>query len=356
MPSEARWSPSEVVPGALPGSRWPALAAIADTLHCVWAQQRVLYHAVRSGTEWTQPVRVATGEQPALAVAPDGKLHCVFSNQFAGNYEVYYTRWNGTAWALPQPVSRTTGASRYPAVAASQAGSLHAVWADTTPGYSVIYEGRLGRVFWTSLPVPSGRGNMPALAITPQGNAYVAWQDRLSDTGRYGVLSSILSDGKWSLPEFVSDTPTAHSLFPQLAANPQGRCHVVWQGERDASRYTVYHCDRRTGGWSEPAAISAADSDCRLPRIAANRQGYLQAVWLQGNRLCHRVRPPEPEANWWAIETAEGVFTEASDLSIAIGWSGALHVVWSGMGSSGSQLFHTRREPVFKHTILLPIA
>jgi hypothetical protein len=243
---------------------------------------------------------------------------------------------------------------RISALAASRNETLQAVWADTTPGYSIIYYGQLGTTFWTSLPVPNARGSMPALAVTPSGDLYVAWQDRLLDTGRYEVFCSIYSGEKWSLPENVSDTPAAHSLQPQLAANAQGVCNLVWQ-EQENAIYSIRYSSRRPGGWLIPFPLPSDGADCRLPRIAANRQGFLQAVWLQGRQLYHRVRPPEYEANWWPTEMAAGEYPDAGDLSIAIGWSGTLHVVWTGNGgAAGRQLFHSQRQPIFKHTILLP--
>lgn len=355
MPSESPWSASEPIRGVLPGAREPTLTMVGDTLHVVWSRQRVLYHAACTGTAWTVPIKVAIGEQPALAATPAGQLHCIFSNQFAGNYEIFHVSWNGTRWSLPQPVSRTSGASRSPALATSGNGSLHAVWADTTPGYSVVYHGQLGTTFWTSLPIPNARGSMPSLALTPNGDLYVAWQDRLIAINCYEIFCAISSDGKWSLPQIISDTPAAHSLQPQLAANAQGGCHLLWQ-EAENALYTIQHSDRRPGGWSVPFTVPSDGADCRLPRLAANRQGFLQAVWLQGSKLCHRVRPPEYEAVWWPAETARGDYPGTGELGMAIGWSGTLHVVWTGDGgTAGRLLYHSQRQPIFKHTILLPI-
>jgi hypothetical protein len=328
---------------------------LEETPHLVWTSGKVLYHASYAGDQWSQPARVASGEQPALATTPDGRLHCLFVNQFAGNYEVYHTSWNDNGWSLPQNVSRTRGASTHPVLAAAPDGSLHAAWSDTTPGYSVIYHGERGPAFWSSKPIPNGRGSVPALAIAANGDLYVAWQDRLPSTHYYDVFCSIRYSNTWSLPELVSDNPAAHSLRPQLVTNTQGGCFIVWQEEEEGI-YQVRHADRRPGSWSRPADVSETEADCRLPRIVTNRQGFPQVVWLEGQVLKHRVRSPEYDAPWWDQETACGECRDVSDLALSISQSGRLHLVSCNFSGSGARtLHHVQREPLFKHAVFLPI-
>ena len=192
MANDNPWSAATLVPDAGADSREPALAVIGDTLHLAWNRNKTLYHAVFDGNVWSAPVRIASGEQPALAVTPDGRLHCLFTHKFIGNYEVYHVFLQGGRWSLPEPVSRTPGISTDPAVAVAPDGSLHAAWADTTPGESTIYYGTLDGLFWTSSPIPSGRGALPTIAITSTGDIHVAWQDRTGAAGRYDILSATL--------------------------------------------------------------------------------------------------------------------------------------------------------------------
>ena len=117
MANDNPWSALTPVPGAGTDSREPALAVIGDTLHLAWSRSRTLYHATFDGKTWSAPVRIASGEQPALAVTPDGRLHCLFTHKFIGNDEVYYTTLAGSQWSLPEPVSRTPGVSTNPAIA-----------------------------------------------------------------------------------------------------------------------------------------------------------------------------------------------------------------------------------------------
>ncbi|PKO20934.1 MAG: hypothetical protein CVU38_17460 [Chloroflexi bacterium HGW-Chloroflexi-1] len=355
MSAHNPWTTSAPIPGTQADSHAPALAIVKEKPHLAWTSNRVLYHACLTAEGWSSPVRVASGEQPTLAAAPDGRLHCLFANQFAGNYEIYHVYWDDGRWSLPQNVSRTRGASTHPVLAIAPDGALHAAWSDNTPGYSVIYHGQQREVFWSSVPIPNARGSMPALAITPNGDLYIAWQDRLSDTQRYDVFCSICHDGAWGIPELVSDKPEAHSLNPRLVTNVQGGCHMVWQ-EEEAGIYRVRHADRRPNSWARPVDVSETDADCRLGRIAANRQGFLQAVWLEGQALNHRVRSPEYDAPWWDPETVCSECQGLSDLALAISRAGAVHLVTCGFDGVGSRcLYYIQREPVFKQTTFIPI-
>jgi hypothetical protein len=321
----------------------------------LWTKNKVIYQSIRTDVGWAPPIRVATGEQPALAATADGRLHCLYANQFAGNYEIYYTAWDGTGWSLPEPVSRTTGDSQQPALAVASDGTLHATWSDTTPGYSTIYHGQRGPEFWSSEPIPNGRGSTPYIALTPNGDVCVAWQDRLSSTHRYEVFCSIRQGGSWNLPAMVSDTPDTHSLQPRMATNVQGGCHVVWLEEAEGI-YRVRHADWRGGGWSAPVDVSSNETDCRLPRIAAIRQGLLEVIWAEGQAMMHRVRPPDPDAAWWTPETAPGSYAGLCELAMAISRAGRVHVVSCRVEATGMrQLYYTQREPLYKHTVFAPV-
>ena len=53
-------------------SEAPALVVTdGDIAHVVWEEGDELYHAHQESSSWSAPSRVATGEQPSLAVGPD---------------------------------------------------------------------------------------------------------------------------------------------------------------------------------------------------------------------------------------------------------------------------------------------
>lgn len=343
------WSPNEPVPSVPADNHQPALAVLGDAVHLVWSSNRVLYHSVRLASAWTPPAKIVAGEQPSIVAAANGQIHCLFANPFVGNWEIYHIMFGGEHWSLPKPVSRTSGFSTQPSLVADANGSLHAVWSDSTPGHPVIYYGTLeSGSIWSSVPIPSGRGCLPTIATAAGGDIFVAWQDREPRTQAFEVYCTLLHGGKWSLPDIVSNSGSAHSVRPCLAANPQGDPHLIWLEER-ASLYEVRHSNWRAHGWSKPVTVSTGSQDCRQARIVANPQNFLQVVWLEGSNLHHRVRPPEYDATWWVPQTAESDFRELSELAATVGPEGDLHVVWSGFGASETRsLYYARRDAIFK--------
>ncbi len=356
MPAENPWSIATPIPNTPPDSHEPALAIVADVLHAVWVSNKALYHARYAEGRWTEPQRFANGEQPALAAGPGGTLHCVFSHQFLGNSEIYYARWDGVKWSLPQGVSRTSGASTHPAISVAPDGGTHIAWADTTPGESVIYYARPQGVAWAQAPIPNATGSRPAIALTPTGEIIVAWQSRLAGTDIFEIVAAVRQGETWSLPEIVSDKPDCHSISPALAVNPQGSVHLIWQEAR-GSIYVIRHAERLPGGWSMPADISAPNRDARLPKLAAAPKGFLQAVWAEDAALKHRGRPAEPRALWWGEEVACPDCPGVSGLATAISpTTGELHAVWSAYQDLDQRrLCHAYRKPLIRHTVFIPI-
>ncbi len=356
--SERPWSAAVPLSFARAGSAEPVMLVVGETLHLVFVANKTLYHArlsLTAAAEWQPPVQFASGESPALAATPDGKLYCAFTNWFLGNCEVYCAAWDGQKWALPQVVSRTSGVSTAPVLAAGPDGSLHAVWADTTPGRSTIYYGHKGDIAWTSGPIPGAAGSHPALAVAPDGELLVAWQDRLGEAGAFEVFCASRKAGAWDVPQIISDAPQRHSLYPKLACNSRGNCHIVWQ-EQAGQTYVIRCAERLSAGWAPPADLSDPGMDCRLARIMPRSAEIFQAVWACGSALRHRARPAEARAFWWQAETAQSDCEGVSDLAAAIDASGVTHLVWSAYDPAGQrQLYHARRDPVRMQGIFIPI-
>ena len=357
MAADPNWFPAEVLAFVDPDSRQIAVAATGQAVHLVWSRASTLFHAVRANGAWQAPVKVAAGEQPSLAVSADGTLVCACANWFLGNREIYVTKWNGSTWALPQLVSRTTGESSDPAICVGVDGRVHLVWADTTPGYSTIYYAVRESTTWVNAPVPNGKGSRPSVAANGK-EVFVAWQSRLasSESGAYAVLAASRSDGEWTLPDIVSDAPALHAVFPHIAANSDSRCHLVWQEERD-DLFVIRHCDRWPNGWSTPEDVSDPATDARLAFAAPNRLGLFQFLWSEGPLIRHRVRPGEPQSAWWSSEVACETCEALSELAAAISSpNGDLHVVFSRhVDGAGRQFYYTQRKAVERKKVLLPL-
>jgi len=355
--SSTLWSAPEVVSETTTSDRDPAPATAGEVPHLVWSKNSILYHSYRGSAGWSRAAAVTGGTQPVLVAGLDGRLHCVFTNVFAGNSEIYYQIWDGKAWSLPVNVSHTQGVSTDPTLALGSDGVLHAAWSDTTSGYSVIYYGRrvLGTTFWSSGPIPGTRGGLPAIAAGRGGNVYVVWQDRQGDNGPWDIFASTRRNGAWTLPLNLSDSLLKHSIMPSLAATAIGTCHLAWQEEQEGL-YGIAYSDLRPNGWSQPEVISAAGQDCRAPAVRCDPQQYVEVFWLEGKSLLHRVRPPQYDAAWWATATINGDWPAPQQAGCAVSGAGRLHVAWlSAALPAPRSIYYVQREPVFNHAAYLPV-
>lgn len=308
-------------------SRAPALAVYGSSVHVAWEESTRVYHRAQIRGSWTTSRSVATGEQPSLAVDSSGVAHLVLVNEFADNYEIYYCRWNGSTWSLPRNVSNTTGVSSSPNIALGPDGVLHVVWADNTPGYSVIYHGYWDGTYWLNEPLPHAVGGAPAVAVSPANVVHVVWQDRDSADAPYEIYHSQLSQGTWSLPENLSDSPTATSAIASLASDRDERTHVTWQ-ERVGQRNAIYYTYGWVGYWSIPEWISSQSADAYVPSEAVGPGAAVYIGWDEGVQAVYRQRDGG-KVEWSQPTTVQGNPSGVTDLVLAMDSQGQFHAVWS---------------------------
>ena len=162
------WSdPTTIVPSQS-DAEYPMLAYTADhTTHAVWESNNRLYYSSQSaGGVWGAPLLIAYGFAPHMVADSDGTLHVAFVNLFMGNYETYHIFRAEGVWSLPVNMAYTTGYSAHPKLALASNHTLYAVWMDNTPGYWTTYHATWNGQFWSNRPIPSGRGQSPAINVS----------------------------------------------------------------------------------------------------------------------------------------------------------------------------------------------
>ena len=353
--SSTPWSEAVNLSNSAADSRAPVVALAPDgTVHVLWEEGEEIYHSYRTGDSWASPTRVATGERPTLVVDGNGTPHALFANEFGGNWEIYYVRWDGSRWTLPRNISYTSGASGMPHIALAPDGVLHAVWADTTPGYSVIYHGRQQGMFWVNQPIPSARGSVPTLAIDRQGQLHVVWQDQDTPSSPFEIYYSRWDGEEWSLPENISATAGAHSAIADLCLDRQGTAYLVWEEEDDGG-WQIYHSYGQVGYWSVPANISQSANECHLASIVVTPQDYLHVAWEEGTTLQSR-RKGAKASDWFPAETIATNPLGLGDVALAAASDGRVHAVWAGRMAGGQRdIFHSERPSALKYVYHFPL-
>lgn len=290
------WKGPNLIANGMADASHPTLAYAPDgTAHAVWESGGYLFHAMRrNGDTWEAARQIWMGREPSLAVAGDGKVHLVFTNQFYNRQEIYHSQYLAGEWTLPVNVSRTSGISKHSALAVEGNSTLRAAWMDDTPGYWVIYAARWSGGFWSSQPIPNARGQFPAVAVASNGRASFAWQERTptvdNPTGNFNIFLCEHSTDGWSLPVNISDSSKLDAEMVSLTRAPDGMAYLVWvEGGR-----TVRWSFGQGFYWPEAQTLVQAARMARGPRIAFDHGQILYVAWDEGDmvRAAYTSGPP----------------------------------------------------------------
>lgn len=271
-PPVATASVPSVEPAPFP---WGSATPVFVQGHALWLEDNQLWDSQWASGSWATTVRVAMADDLSpRGVKPDyeGGIEAVFSVWLEGlepASEIYHVSWSpGMGWTLPGLVSRTSYASSRVAIFVQPDGVLHAVWQDWQPWYGetgawwirygeflpqtaqsasllspespMVEEPETvasGYGFWTSVPIPSGRGVEPDLWVTPDGReVYVPWTDEStsfegeSQTEVFvaGKLLWLPPAEQWSSAWNISDS-FRDSVLTRVTDNPTGwGARIYW--------------------------------------------------------------------------------------------------------------------------------
>ena len=311
------------------------VAASSGVVYAVWTEtypsgSSMLCSSTRSDSAWTTPACFFVGEEPDLAIGADGRVHLVYSNEFDGKYDVFYTYLEGTAWALTKNLSQTSGTSSQPAIAIRGDGVPMVVWTDTTEGQSRIYYGWLANGVWNTYFVPSsGGGSAPDIAVGKDSRVWVSWQV-LEPSDHYDVYV-IWGDGTdWNVYSMnVSESDSVDSVAPRMVGNPLQGAFLVWQ-EEDETTSDVYYADNLASApyWDIPSGISGTVERSEQPDIARDAFGRAYAAWDEGDHLVLRAHEPLT-GTWLPSVTLASGRSEISEVRLAGGDTLEVYALWS---------------------------
>jgi hypothetical protein len=331
-------------------SEAPALVVtVGDTAHLVWEEGEELYHSHQESNSWSTPSRVATGEQPCLAVGPDDKVHLAFVNEIGDVYNVYYTRWEGANWSQPpRKVSDTGSFSHSPDLAVATDGHLHVVWSEDD---RVYYGYSADGVVWAYGAIADGTA--PTVGADGEDTLQAAWQSEESDD--YDIYFSELEGDSWSSPRNLSDSLSADSTAPDLAVRADGTPHLVWQEMISATTQVQYS---RGPIWGEPVTLSDSNSGAYLPSLVVDAWGTRHAAWEDFHFPYYRIRytyAHGAESTWkspTALALSLSLSQQLEEVSLYPGPDGAIHAVWVATKSGKGEIHYASKQ---FHHILLPL-
>jgi hypothetical protein len=322
---------------------------------------------------WSYPrelARPGIGARPEAALNDAGRAAVIWVHDIGRDRVVQATYRTGTNDSFPNPsdLSAAVLEVREHHVGLDAAGNAVVVWRERHgDDFDIAAEVRQVTAGGWAAPVVLSRGSPfwgPALAVTPAGEAFVAWIEdssffvvrgdltngswdqpvRLSTNAGVGGAVALdgagqavavwtLGDrpgigaaarpaaGSWGAPVIVSDvSPFNGVTAPDVRVARNGTAVAVWVGG-DLLRSSVRS---RDGNWSRPVEVGAADA--AEPRVAIDSRGDAVVAWLHRQRLLASLRPAVAAA-WQPPEQLAG--PEASAPRVALDEPGNGFALWN---------------------------
>jgi len=219
---EGKWQePKNLYKGA--ASVYFATMALGqdDTLHLIWSavishNSAILFRTVKNGQmgdlqKLALPSNESTFWQPAIATAPDGKIHVAYTKMDIGKASLEYQSADATGknWSKP-----------------------------------------------TSISSLSTRDSHPFLDVTPNGEVRLYF---VSGKQNEMIGVSVNQDGAWSEPEVVAQREGA-VLYVTSQVDATGRSHLSWmERSRNGEKNSVHFISGQPGSWADPIYLPSQD-------------------------------------------------------------------------------------------------
>jgi len=234
-----------------------------------------------------------TDKTPSITFADD-KVWVVWSSNRDGNWEIYYTIYNGMYWYPECRLTTNSSRDEFPSVMEDSDGHIWVVWSSNRDGnyeiyYKIYFKVQYQYYMWLSegrLTSNPGEDWDPSIMQAEDGNIWVVWTR--DDDLYYKVIRATNLATNIEIDEVVSDTPlTATTLYidwhPSIMQAEDGDIWVVWDSLRAETNIDVYCRVFNGTSWSEEK-ITHDSGDDVMPTIMQASDGTMWITW-SSNRL-----------------------------------------------------------------------
>jgi hypothetical protein len=244
---------------------------------------------------------------PTLAVGPGCVLYVAWQDYrnddggFYDDYDIYFASSTngGLSWRHPN-IKVSTGTmgmdQRNPTLAVSPDGDIYLAWQDRRTLQHDIYfaSSRDGGSTWTDPNIMINSDSsaedqkVPAIAVDPAGIVYVAWEDNREDPSAIYIARSINGGETWTDPNVKITTRSSlvGESNPDIAVDEDGVVYAVWEDAREVV-LQIYFARSDDGGrtWSDPSVKVTPwemGDNQHFPAIAVGPEGNIYVVLQDG--------------------------------------------------------------------------
>lgn len=309
-------------------------------VHVVWSENGQILHRVFNEYGWSEIATVRSGHSPSLAADSQGNVYMAFAAQSSGADDVFFASWQAASgWSLPVNVSESSAPSASPWIAVADDGELAIVWSEQDAGWTPIFLGlSVDGELWTTMPIPDAYGSCPVLAFGPAGDLWVAWQDVFDVGFPTEIFVSQGTESEWTLPEDVSYSIEVDSILPSIAVW-EGKVCLAWQ-EGAPGEEAIYWTQWVDGAWDWPQKRSGMDR-AFAPTLAVDASGYGHLVWTTEDTVQYTAWNTST-GMWGSVENVALGQIGAADACLAV--NDTAHVVWlAEAASTAPDVYYSKR-------------
>ena len=201
---------------------------------------------------------------------------------------------------------------------------------------------------------PQVNSNAPAITTDSTGGVHVIWSQMMATENRPPAEGDTLFYARWNgetwtKPMDIMISPVDGIEWPDIAATPDGRLHVVWAtGGKNSRLYYASApacCAEDARSWSKPVLLDMRILDA--PAVLADPLGRLHVAYAsqETNDIIY-TRSIDGGSTWSSpIQMPSGVVQE-DEYSIyprlAADDSGRVHLVWTNLPWPGRSIMYAR--------------
>ncbi len=226
---------------------------------------------------------------PQVAVDPQGVAVAVWHQWEGPGYDLWSNRFvPGVGWGTSELLETDENILRGAQIAIDPQGNAVVVWMQDDGTRFNIWANRfVPGVGWGTAELietdDAGFASDPQIVMDPAGNAIAAWEQR-DDTRRFNIWANrFVPGGGWGTAVLIETDDAGTADRPQVAVDPQGPAIAVGR-QSDGTRDNLWANRFVPGvGWGTAELLETDENILRGAQIAIDPQGYVVAVWSQGD-------------------------------------------------------------------------
>jgi hypothetical protein len=310
-----------------------------------------------SAQTWTAAKRLTwtsgDSEHPAVAVDSGNTIHVVYRDDISGNFEIYYKKSTdgGLAWTTKR-LTWTAGDSFKPAIALDSSNTIHVVWSDNTAGNEEIYHQRStnGGVTWGSakrLTWTAGDSFRPEIALDSYDTVHVVWTDDTLGWPNHEIYYRKSTDGgdTWVGTKRLTWN-AGMSVSPAIALDSINTIHVFWD-DSTTGNHEIYYKKSTDGGstWGIAKRLTWNSGMSYSPVVVLDSSDNMNMVWYDitpGNFEIYFRRSIDGGTNWSAATRITWNTGSSFASDIAVDASGHINVAWEDDTPGNYEIYFKR--------------